>query len=80
MVINFKNIFFSVSLALNIVFISMLSVSAIAQEISGEFPDGSVQVGFDNQTCNSSGEGSIRYNSAEGLEYCDGSSWVSACP
>lgn len=49
-----------------------------AQESSGSFTDGSVQVGFDNRTCVASLEGAIRYNSGGGsggkIEFCsDGS-------
>jgi len=52
---------------------------AAAQETSGGFADGSIKIGYDNRTCNSSLAGSIRYNSATACaEYCNGTGWT--CP
>ncbi|CAH1666101.1 conserved exported hypothetical protein [Hyphomicrobiales bacterium] len=53
-------------------------ILAIAQETSGGFGGGSVQIGYDNRTCNSGLAGSIRYNSATlSAEYCNGAAWIS---
>lgn len=47
-----------------------------AQETSGSFTEGSIKIGYDNRTCNSALEGSLRYNSAaSSVEVCDGLSW-----
>lgn len=47
---------------------------AAAQEISGNFPGGSVLVGYDSATCNSARAGAIRYSSATNTpSYCNGS-------
>ena len=59
------------------VFTALLPGLARAQEISGNFPEGSVLVGYDNSTCNASWQGSIRYSSASGiLAYCNGAAWT----
>lgn len=60
-----------------LLFIPVLPV--LSQETSGGFADGSIKIGYDNRTCNSSLAGSIRYNSASSCaEFCDGSAWT--CP
>lgn len=53
-----------------------LSTLAAAQETSGNFQGGSVRIGYDSRTCDSTLAGSIRYNSATNtIQVCDGASW-----
>lgn len=58
-----------------ILFVCSLGVSD-AQETSGDFSAGSVRIGYDNQNCVSGIQGAMRYNSANGIEFCDGSAWA----
>ncbi|MCB9981388.1 MAG: hypothetical protein H6860_03205 [Rhodospirillales bacterium] len=53
-----------------------LAPTLYAQETSADFSGGSIKIGYDNQTCNASLEGAIRYDSSSNaLEYCTGSAW-----
>lgn len=55
-----------------------LASHAGAQETSGGFLEGSIQMGYDNRACSGALEGSIRYNSSTlSAEFCDGTNWTS---
>jgi hypothetical protein len=50
---------------------------ASAQEVSGQFKEGSVLVGYDTATCNAARDGAMRFNSAtDTWNYCDGAAWT----
>jgi hypothetical protein len=53
-------------------------IGGIAQTAFDGSSEGSIIIGYDNQTCNSSIEGAIRYNSSGGgmIQVCDGTSWT----
>ena len=56
----------------------LLAASAAlhAQETSGSFTEGSIQVGYDSRACGAALEGAIRYDSAaDKVEVCDSVSW-----
>ncbi len=71
------NIKLTVCLGLFLV-LMLFGSGAFAQETSGDFSPGSVRIGYDSTACSGSIEGAVRYNSSNGIEYCDGSSWVAA--
>lgn len=56
------------------VFLLMSAPMARAQEISGDFAGGSVKVGPDTATCDTSRIGAMHMNGAT-LEYCNGTCW-----
>lgn len=55
-----------------------VSVQGSAQETSAVLSGGSVQIGYDSTVCSGAIEGAVRYNSSQGVEFCDGSDWRSA--
>ena len=48
-----------------------------AQETSGDFSGGSVEIGDDNRACSGATEGNVRYNAATNkMEFCNATSWA----
>lgn len=68
----------SIVSSLSLFFSASLSMAGTAADFSGA-NGGSVIVGEDSESCDSSKSGAIRYNSSTSCaEFCDGSAWV--CP
>lgn len=54
-----------------------LTTFVVAQETSGNYQGGSIKVGYDSRTCDSSLAGSIRFNSStNSVQVCGGVSWT----
>lgn len=50
---------------------------AAVSGISADHSQGAIIVGYTSATCATGLTGTLRYNSAAGLQYCNGSAWTS---